>query len=49
MDSLKLDQNEKEMLEHIIQQMEKSEDLTEQRQLPTCVLISLKESVMKLS
>ena len=47
MDSLNLDQNEKEMLEHIVKQMENDVVWTEQQQSHICVLILLKKSVMK--
>ena len=43
MDSLNLDQNEKEMLEHIVKQMETDVVWTEQQQSHICVLILLKK------
>ena len=47
MDSLNLDQNEKEMLEHIVKQMETERGLDRQQPSHICVLILLKKSVMR--
>lgn len=45
LNQLKLDENETEMLEHIVSQMERSVDLTVALQLQICGLILLKSCV----
>ena len=46
LEQLKLDENEKQLLEHIVKQMEQNVDLTGPQQLQICVLHLLRRSVM---
>ena len=47
LEALKLDQNEKEMLEHIVKQMETERGLDRAAAIAICDLISLRMSVMR--